>query len=31
VSAVFTPKDYALTEIMDQIVSLIRQRNGLAE
>jgi (2R)-ethylmalonyl-CoA mutase len=31
VSAVFTPKDYALTEIMDQIVSLIRQRNGLAD
>ena len=30
VAAVFTPKDYALTEIMDQIVSLIRQRNGLA-
>ncbi|HEY1969904.1 MAG TPA: protein meaA [Pseudonocardia sp.] len=29
VAAVFTPKDYALTEIMDQIVTLIRQQHGL--
>jgi (2R)-ethylmalonyl-CoA mutase len=29
VAAVFTPKDYALTEIMDKIVTLIRKRNGL--
>jgi (2R)-ethylmalonyl-CoA mutase len=29
VAAVFTPKDYALTEIMDQIVTLIRRNNGL--
>jgi len=31
VAAVFTPKDYALTEIMDQIVTVIRRRNGLAD
>jgi (2R)-ethylmalonyl-CoA mutase len=30
VAAVFTPKDYALTEIMSKIVDLIRERNGLA-
>jgi (2R)-ethylmalonyl-CoA mutase len=30
VAAVFTPKDYALTEIMSRIVGLIRERNGLA-
>ncbi|GAA5157433.1 protein meaA [Pseudonocardia eucalypti] len=30
VAAVFTPKDYALTEIMSRIVTLIRERNGLA-
>jgi (2R)-ethylmalonyl-CoA mutase len=29
VAAVFTPKDYALTEIMDKIVTVIRKRNGL--
>jgi (2R)-ethylmalonyl-CoA mutase len=29
IAAVFTPKDYALTEIMDEIVSLVRERNGL--
>jgi (2R)-ethylmalonyl-CoA mutase len=27
---VFTPKDYELTEIMAGIVSLIRERHGLA-
>jgi ethylmalonyl-CoA mutase len=31
VAAVFTPKDYALTEIMDRIVRLIRRQHGLAE
>jgi len=31
VAAVFTPKDYALTEIMDQIVTVIRRRHGLAD
>jgi (2R)-ethylmalonyl-CoA mutase len=29
VAAVFTPKDYQLTEIMDEIVKLVRERNGL--
>jgi (2R)-ethylmalonyl-CoA mutase len=29
VAAVFTPKDYALTEIMNQIVTVIRRRHGL--
>jgi len=29
VAAVFTPKSYELTEIMDQIVNLIRRSNGL--
>jgi (2R)-ethylmalonyl-CoA mutase len=29
VAAVFTPKDYALTEIIDQIVTLIRRAHGL--
>jgi (2R)-ethylmalonyl-CoA mutase len=29
VAAVFTPKDYELTEIMARIVELVRQRNGL--
>jgi (2R)-ethylmalonyl-CoA mutase len=29
VAAVFTPKDYALTEIMDKIVTVIRKRHGL--
>jgi (2R)-ethylmalonyl-CoA mutase len=31
VAAVFTPKDYALTEIMSKIVELIRERNGLTD
>ena len=31
VAAVFTPKDYALTEIMDKIVTVIRRRHGLAD
>ncbi len=30
VAAVFTPKDYGLTEIMAQIVEVIRSANGLA-
>ncbi|HEY8373632.1 MAG TPA: protein meaA [Pseudonocardiaceae bacterium] len=29
VARVFTPKDYALTEIMDEIVTVIRQAHGL--
>jgi (2R)-ethylmalonyl-CoA mutase len=29
IARVFTPKDYELTEIMDGIVSLVRERNGL--
>jgi (2R)-ethylmalonyl-CoA mutase len=29
VAAVFTPKDYALTEIIDQLVTLIRHAHGL--
>jgi (2R)-ethylmalonyl-CoA mutase len=31
VAAVFTPKDYALTEIMDRIVTVIRRQHGLPE
>jgi (2R)-ethylmalonyl-CoA mutase len=31
VAAVFTPKDYALTEIMDKIVTLIRRSHGLTD
>jgi (2R)-ethylmalonyl-CoA mutase len=31
VAAVFTPKDYALTEIMDRIVTLIRHQHGLSD
>jgi (2R)-ethylmalonyl-CoA mutase len=31
VAAVFTPKDYALTEVIGQIVTLIRRANGLDE
>ena len=30
IAQVFTPKDYELTDIMDGIVSLIRERHGLA-
>jgi ethylmalonyl-CoA mutase len=30
VAAVFTPKDYALTEIMGRIVDVIRERHGLS-
>ncbi|MDN5860525.1 MAG: protein meaA [Pseudonocardia sp.] len=30
VAQVFTPKDYKLTEIMDEIVTLVRVANGLA-
>ncbi|MFJ9780522.1 protein meaA [Amycolatopsis sp. NPDC101161] len=30
IARVFTPKDYELTEIMDGIVSLVRERNGLS-
>ena len=29
VAAVFTPKDYKLTEMMDEIVTLVRQANGV--
>jgi (2R)-ethylmalonyl-CoA mutase len=31
VAAVFTPKDYALTDIIGQIVTLIRRAHGLAD
>ncbi|MFD1048874.1 hypothetical protein ACFQ1S_26730 [Kibdelosporangium lantanae] len=31
VARVFTPKDYELTEIMDGIVSLVRETHGLAD
>jgi (2R)-ethylmalonyl-CoA mutase len=30
VAAVFTPKDYGITEIMQQIVDVVRKANGLA-
>ncbi|MFC4943881.1 protein meaA [Pseudonocardia sp. GCM10023141] len=30
VAAVFTPKDYMLTEMMDEIVTLVRKANGLS-
>ncbi|WP_370968136.1 protein meaA [Amycolatopsis sp. cg9] len=30
IARVFTPKDYELTDIMDGIVSLVRERNGLS-
>jgi len=30
IARVFTPKDYSLTEIMDEIVTVVRQANGLA-
>jgi ethylmalonyl-CoA mutase len=30
VAAVFTPKDYRLTEMMDEIVTLVRQAQGLS-
>lgn len=30
IARVFTPKDYELTEIMDGIVSLVRERHGLS-
>jgi (2R)-ethylmalonyl-CoA mutase len=30
IAAVFTPKDYELTEIMDGIVTIVREANGLA-
>jgi (2R)-ethylmalonyl-CoA mutase len=29
VSAVFTPKDYGITEIMRQMVQIVRTSNGL--
>ena len=29
VAAVFTPKDYALTEIMGEVVTVIRRANGI--
>ena len=29
VAAVFTPKDYKLTEMMDEIVTLVREANGV--
>jgi (2R)-ethylmalonyl-CoA mutase len=29
VAAVFTPKDFRLTEMMDEIVTLIRSAQGL--
>jgi (2R)-ethylmalonyl-CoA mutase len=31
VAAVFTPKDYVLTEIMDRVVTLIRHQHGLSD
>jgi (2R)-ethylmalonyl-CoA mutase len=31
VAAVFTPKDYRLTEMMDEIVTLIRGAQGLSD
>jgi len=31
VAAVYTPKDFGLTEIMGGIVEVIREANGLAE
>ena len=31
IARVFTPKDYELTEIMDGIVSLIREKHGLSQ
>ena len=30
VAAVFTPKDYKLTEMMDEIITLVRKANGLS-
>lgn len=30
IAKVFTPKDYELTDIMDGIVGLVRQRHGLS-
>jgi hypothetical protein len=27
---VFTPKDYDLTQVMDQIVDVVRKANGLS-
>jgi ethylmalonyl-CoA mutase len=30
VAKVFTPKDYALTEIIDELVTVVREANGLA-
>jgi (2R)-ethylmalonyl-CoA mutase len=30
VAAVFTPKDFGLTEIMDGMVTVIREAHGLA-
>jgi (2R)-ethylmalonyl-CoA mutase len=30
VAAVYTPKDFGLTEIMDDIVDVIRKANGLS-
>jgi (2R)-ethylmalonyl-CoA mutase len=29
VAAVFTPKDYQLTEMLDEIVTLVREAHGL--
>ncbi|WP_312871641.1 protein meaA [Amycolatopsis acididurans] len=31
IARVFTPKDYELTEIMDGIVDLVREKNGLSQ
>ncbi|GHF15615.1 methylmalonyl-CoA mutase [Amycolatopsis deserti] len=31
IARVFTPKDYELTEIMDEIVSVVRERHGLPQ
>jgi (2R)-ethylmalonyl-CoA mutase len=31
VARVFTPKDYELTEIMDGIVTLVRETHGLPD
>ena len=29
VARVFTPKDFALTEIVDELVTVVREANGL--
>jgi (2R)-ethylmalonyl-CoA mutase len=31
IAAVFTPKDFGITEIMRRIVDVVREANGLAQ